>query len=391
MDQSGTLYGSVNEGGAYNHGAIYELTSNTGGTGWTYTVLHSFCPPGPICVDGGSPYGRLTIDKSGNLYGTTPSGGAHGGGTVFELSPNATRTVWTLTTLYNFGSQSHDGTGSRGGLVMDPVSGRLYGTTMSGGTYGEGTVFELTPPSSTGNTWMESVVYSLGANGGANDGTGPYAALIMDKSGKLYGTTYAGGLYRQGTVFALTPPSGTQTTWTEAILYDFCALAKCADGAEPAASLLMDAAGNLYGTTYRGGVSNISSNCGTVFELIPNGGKTPWKETVLYPFCSKPVLSDGGAPWAEVIMDGAGNLYGTTIAGGRNPNDGTIFKLTPPSAGKTAWTETVLYSFCSDAQGAACYDGQAPHAGLMMDKSGILYGTTKAGGLHSGGTVFEYH
>lgn len=388
MDQSGNLYGMLNEGGAFNHGAVYQLSPNATGTTWTYTVLHSFCPPGSgICVDGAAPFGRLITDKSGNLYGTTSGGGARGGGTVFELSPNATRTVWTLTVLYNLGSQKGDGVASRGGLVMDQ-SGRLYGTAARGGTYSQGAIFELTPPSGTTTAWTEKVIYSFGANGGNKDGTGPYAGLIMDKPGKLYGTTYVGGLNGYGTVFSLTPPSGTQMLWTDAILYDFCSQAKCADGIEPTASLIMDTAGNLYGTTYKGG-SSLTPNDGTVFELTPNAGKTPWKETVLYNFCSKADCVDGTGPWADVIIDGVGNLYGTTIDGGAK-GEGAIFKLTRPVSGTAAWTETVLWSFCTDAEGSACYDGQAPYAGLIMDGSGDLYGTTASGGTHTEGTVFEY-
>jgi uncharacterized repeat protein (TIGR03803 family) len=387
MDAAGNLYGMTVEGGAYNHGAIYKLSPNASRTAWNYTVLHSFCPPGSnVCVDGASPYGRLIMDASGNLYGTTPGGGARGGGTVFELSPNTTRTAWTLTVLYNFGLQSHDPTNSRAGLVMDS-SGRLFGASAGGGTYGAGTVFQLAPPGGTQTAWTEKVLYSFGTNGGVHDAGNPYDGLITDGSGKLYGTTLGGGLYGQGTVFALAPPSGTQTAWTESILYDFCAQTKCADGAEPVASLLMDNAGNLYGTTYKGGAFN---NGGAVFELTPNAGKIPWKETVLYNFCSKAVCADGAAPWAEVIMDGAGNLYGTTLDGGAKLA-GSIFKLTPPTAGQTAWTETVVYSFCSVAKYATCFDGQAPSAGLIMDSAGNFYGTTEAGGLHSEGTVFEYH
>jgi uncharacterized repeat protein (TIGR03803 family) len=385
MDKAGNLYGTTNEGGAYGAGEVYELSPS--GTTWAFTVLHSFCQPplqNNICVDGAAPFDRLIIDTSGNLYGTTYESGQHGGGTVFELSPNATSTKWTLTPLYEFGSQAGDGIKPRAGLIMD--AGHLYGTTVGGGKYGQGTVFKLTPPSGSQTGWAEKVLYSFGTNGGANDGNGPYAGLISDVngSGKLYGTTVVGGLYGYGTVFALTPPSGTETAWTESILWDFCAKTKCADGSEPYASLLMDAARNLYGTTYAGG-----AGYGLVFELSPNAGKTPWKQTVLYTFCSKAVCRDGGGPMAEAIADGAGNLYGTTIDGGEKLS-GAIFKLTPPAAGKTVWTETLPWSFCTDAQGTACLDGQAPYSGLIMDKSGNLYGTTDAGGKYSAGTVFEY-
>jgi uncharacterized repeat protein (TIGR03803 family) len=376
IDISSNLYGSTSEGGRYNHGAVYQLSLNATKTAWDETVLHDFCPPGPTCVDGAAPYGRLVTDGSGNLYGTTSSGGAHGHGIVFKLAPDATKTTWTLTVLYSFGSNgSSDADGPYAGVVMDISSGRLYGTTYYGGVYGAGTVFVLTPNPSG---WTEKVLYSFGS-AGRGDASGPYyAALILGQSGNLYGTTVGGGLYGAGTVFELTPPSATKAAWTETVLYNFCSQSKCADGSVPQASLFLDdVSGKLYGTAYRGG----AHNAGVVFELASNTTGTAWKQTVLWSFGG---TGDGAEPWAEVIMDGSGRLYGTTFTGGVQ-NGGTIFELTP-NAGNTGWNETAA-SFCAPSN---CNDGSEPVAGLTMDKLGNLYGTTWANGPYLHGTVFEY-
>lgn len=369
MDKSGNLYGTTPEGGAHNYGAVFELTANG-----TETVLYSFCPP-PVspCTSGAQP-NALLIDASGNLYGTTYSGGARGGGTVFELTPNAA--TWNFTVLYNLGS-SGDGAYSFAGLVMD-ASGNLYGTTSHGGAHGAGAVFELTL--TTSKTWTEKVLYSFCSQGGGKctDGEGPYySGVILDNSGNLYGTTIIGGLHGYGVVYELAPPSGTKTSWTETVLYDFCSQggAKCTDGDEPVASLLMDNSGILYGTATRGG----SYNGGVVFELKPDRS-----ETVLWSFAL--TGGDGNAPWSDVIMDGSGSLYGTTNSGGIQ-GGGTIFKLTPNG---TTWTEA-LVSFCLALKtGNVCPNGTTPYAGLIMDKSGNLYGTTAGNGAHDGGTVFAY-
>jgi uncharacterized repeat protein (TIGR03803 family) len=193
-----------------------------------------------------------------------------------------------------------------------------------------------------------------------------------------------------GTVFELTP-NAAKTAWTYKVLYSFCAqggsssggIPNCTDGADPPAGLIMDAAGNLYGTTQTGGGAQ---GCGTVFELTPN---TAWTEQVLYSFCSQ--AGDGYGPQAGLIMDAAGNLYGTTQAGGGAFAAGTAFKLTPPATGTTAWTEQVLLCWGITCTGDAPSDGSEPFAGLIADASGNLFGTTSLGGGYSptGGTVFE--
>ena len=264
--------------------------------------------------------------------------------------------------LHSF-SGGADGTYPYGGLIFD-AAGNLYGTTTSGGTSNTGTVFELTP--AAGGTWTEKVLHSFS---GGTDGIHPYAGLIFDAAGNLYGTTDLGGAYGYGTVFELTPAAGG--TWTEKVLHNFNNGGT--DGTRPYARLTFDAAGNLYGTTYGGGAYN---SYGTVFELTPAAGGT-WTEKVLHSFGSG---TDGLIPYGGLIFDAAGNLYGTTAYGGTN-DLGTVFELTPKAGG--GWTEKVLYSFGDGT------DGVSPLAGLIFDAAGNLYGTTQHGGTYNYGTVFE--
>jgi uncharacterized repeat protein (TIGR03803 family) len=411
MDPAGNLYGTTQSGGAHKAficyigyggcGTVFELTPNADKTAWTQKVLYSFCAQynGTYCTDGAVPGAGLIMDKTGNLYGTTAEGGSYGG-VVFELTPNATRTAWTQKVLYRFCAQTDctDGAYPVAVLIMD-AAGNLYGTTGGGGANcqisgGCGTVFELKPPATGKTAWTHKVLYSFCAQGGTacTDGEYPGAGLIMDKTGNLYGTTEQGGIrsiyvcgnlnesHTCGTVFELTPPAVGKTAWTETVLYRFCAQTNCTDGALTDAGVIMDAAGNLYGTTEYGGMYD-GNGRGIVFELTPNAAKTGWTETVLHSFYGYPV--------AGVIMDVAGNLYGTTSGGW-----GTAFELTP-NAARTAWTRKLLYSFCAQG-GTACTDGREPEAGLIMDISGNLYGTTYFGGANcqSGhppgcGTVFE--
>jgi uncharacterized repeat protein (TIGR03803 family) len=251
FDAAGNLYGTTTAGGP-NNGTVFELTPTTAG-GWTEQVLYRFCSQAN-CTDGQYPYGSLIFDAAGNLYGTTEFGGTYGAGTVFKLTP-AAGGGWTETVLYSFG-RGTDGASPLVGLIFDVV-GNLYGTTTFGGTYGAGTVFELTP--TAGGGWTETVLHSFNPNNGT-DGFNPYAGLIFDAAGNLYGTTYYGGSYGGGTVFELTPAAGGG--WTETVLRSF---GNGTDGFWPYAGLIFDHAGNLYGTTEYGGTHNY----GTVFELTP--------------------------------------------------------------------------------------------------------------------------
>ena len=336
----------------------------------TERVLHTFNGPG----DGSQPFGDLIFDRAGNLYGTTSFGGAYTDGTVFELSPNGTG-GFIYHLLYSFNPNIGDGVNPYGALVFDNA-GNLYGTTYGGGGGKYGTVFELSPQA--GGVWTESIVHSFKPQQG--DGRNPYAGLMIDGKGNLYGTTSQGGSGTTcgssgcGTVFELIPRGGG--VWTEKILHSFDG--GTIDGESPVASVVLHT-GKLYGTTQVGG-SGGSVNSGTVFELAPDGSGG-WTETILHSFTNGGV--DGYNPDAAVVFDSAGNLYGTTNAGGAN-GYGTVFELSPNSGG--SWTETVIHDFYS----IPGVDGVNPEwAGLTIDASGSLYGTTAGGGANANGVVYK--
>lgn len=339
---TGALYGMTNGGGAFGLGVVFEITASGG-----ETVLHSFAG-GSDGAFGGAPNadalpgsdGKLGIDSAGNLYGTTPFGGEYGTGTVFEVASSGNESV-----LHSFGqSQAYP----QGGVVID-TAGDIYGTTPFGGPNGFGTVFKFTPSSGT-----MMILHSFPDKSGG-DGTNPNASLVVDSTGNIYGTTSTGGAYNHGTVFTLTA-SGTET-----VLYSF---AGGSDGATPTTGLLMDTAGNLYGTTTGGG----PYGAGTVFKVTSSG-----TETVLYAFTGG---SDGATPAGELIADPEADLYGTTYSGGSD-DSGTVFKLTPAGA------ETVPYSF------TGIDDGSNPEAALAIDSLGNIYGTTSSGGANAAGAVFK--
>jgi uncharacterized repeat protein (TIGR03803 family) len=408
----------------------------------TETVLYSF--KGSQHRDGSSPQSDLIADANGNLYGTTQTGGKRGGtgaGTVFELTPTGDPDVWTETVLYDFKDGS-DGSAPIGGLLMD-AKGVLYGTTENGGAMNDGTVFKLSPPKTAGGTWHESVLYSFCAQTNCADGAHPIAGLTVGKKGVLYGTTQFGGAGafepQEGTAFQLTPPATKGGAWTETVLHSFCSLNDCADGFEPNAGRLLrsfsgvlygmttksdsagvvyaltpsgggyvqtilhdfslsggdgrgplgglvaDKAGNLYGTTQ----SDSGNGCGTVFQLSQAGDLSGY--TILYSFCQNADHSDGAIPDAGVILTLGKHglpsaIYGTTLTGDESTNGGVVFKLTPGSTGPYPWTDTVLYSFCSQTD---CTDGANPRFGPLLDLNGAFYGTTQAGGATTGGTVYR--
>ena len=334
-------------------------------------VLYSFCALAN-CADGQTPEANLILDAAGNLYGTTFDGGAHGSGSIFQLVRGSNGT-WTEKVLYSFCSATNciDGTNPEG--LIFGAAGKLYGIALTGGAYGFGTVFDLAP--GKGGTWSEKVLHNFDFTGG--DGYYPYGSLIVDAGGSLYGTTEWGGAYNYGTVFQLTP--GAKGKWTEKKLHNFNNNGK--DGYAPLSGLMFDPAGNLYGTTTMGGSSGTGCGghgCGIVFQLTSDAeGK--WTEKVLHSFNDSG--KDGYDPWGGVVSDKAGNLYGTTNAGGAS-GCGTVFKLASGATGK--WTEKVLHTFAKDAN-----DGCVPQVGLTVDVAGNLYGTTFYGGLYNDGTVFE--
>jgi uncharacterized repeat protein (TIGR03803 family) len=361
LDASGNIYGVTYTGGAYGDGTVFEL-SPSGDGAWTETLLHSFNG-----TDGDQPE-AVVFGPDGNLYGSTQYGGTSGSGTVFEVAHNPDGT-WTESVLHSFTWANGDGGDVLGGVSFD-AAGNIYGTTGEGGAGGWGIVYELTP--NTDGTWTEHVLYSfdLGRDGGYPWGP----SLIFDKDGNVYGVTTYGGLpgcdplggvcYGSGVVFELTPNG--DGTWTEHVLHSFTG---GPDGSSPDCTLVFDTAGNLYGTTFNGGAHGY----GAVFELIPGAGGV-WTEKVLHQFTGG---NDGANPFAGVVFDASGNLYGTTYAGG-SKGYGVVYKLIPNANG--FWKEQLLHVF----QGGARNTG----IGLVSDSSGNWYGTTPSD-QNNGGVVYE--
>ncbi len=352
-DSAGNLYGTTNAGGSSSLGVVFELNASNG---YAETILHTFAA---YPSDGSNPYAGLLIDSSGNLYGTTVSGGACGQGTVFELTASNN---YAETLLYSFGGSlcsSSDAAYPYAGLVRDS-SGDLFGTTTYGGSSNNGAVFELTP---SGGGYNESVLHSF--QGPPSDGQYPQAGLAFDSSGNLYGTTVYGGssLSSYGVVFELTASSGYTS---ESVLHNFSGL----DGVNPYGSLVVDSSGKVYGTTLDGGPSGL----GEVFELDASNS---YALTVLDSFAAP--TSDGSFPYDGLFADSSGNLYGTTSLGGSS-DYGVVFELNKSNG----YAETALHSFAGPPG-----DGAGPVAGITQDTLGNLYGTTKSGGSSNLGTAFK--
>ena len=380
----GQLYGTTYYGGLYTYGTIFELAPPASqGAAWAETVLHSFSDQSGDAY----PTTGLSMGPGGALYGVTGSNGGGGApaffGTAYQLlPPSGTGTHWPESILHQF-TGGADGESPAGVLTVGP--GRaLYGTTFSGsGSTINGTVFRLTPPAAGGNEWTETVLWAFGAFGPAN----PQGTLAT-YNGRIYGVTTAGGTGLVGTVFELAPPTLKGGAWTETTIYNFTG--ENGDGSTPYAGVVADANGVLYGTTEAGGLPNQGCNphgfCGIVFSLTPpsvSGGT--WTETILHSFTGE--NGDGATPYAGVILGPNGVLYGTTDAGGSIRNQscgagcGIVYELVPPSSQGGTWTEVVLHNF-----GGA--DGKEPFAGLVL-ANGTLYGTTSYGGTSNQGTVFS--
>jgi len=356
FDSAGNAYGTTAAGGAFGFGTVFMLTPSG-----QEQVLYSFTG-GP---DGLSPHGGVTLDGSGNLYGTTVAGGVgglcagDGCGVVFKLTSSGGS--WSESTLYNF-KGLNDGFGPGGGLVFDQA-GNLFGTTPDGGAHSAGVVFELSP---TKYGWKQKVIHAF--TGGRDGSTGSLGLLLLDATGNIYGVSELGGPQGAGAVYELSPtPRGP---WKVNVLYDFKGMP---DGANPYGGLISDAAGNLYGTTYFGGQAGM----GTVFQLTP-GPNGKWQENILYSFQGG---TDGSLPTTTLIFDASGVLYGTTSTGGRPSCDcGTVFKLTLSGG---SWNEKIIHFFGKRR------DGSYPNYGLTFDQAGNLYGATPAGGSGGQGTVFR--
>lgn len=333
-DQAGNLYGVTSTGGRYGDGTIFKVEPS----GKT-VVLHAFTKH-----EGTGSYASLLMDKAGNFYGTNSQLGSGGVGTVFKLRPDG-----KLIVLHTFGADGVvDGWNPQASLIADD-EGNFYGTTVNGGTYGQGAVYKVDD-----RTGAESLLYSFG---NPPDGARPFGNLLLDSEGNLYGTTIGNNMTGgASTVFEISPQG------VETILLNF----NGGDGQYPAAGLIRDNQGNLYSTTSAGGTSGI----GTVFELTLDGNIG--NITVLHDFDGS-----GSTPYSGVVRDSAGNLYGTTWIGG-NYNLGIVYKLDPSN------NLTVLHNFSGS-------DGAGPWAGLIMDKAGNLYGTTVGGGdpICGCGVVFK--
>jgi hypothetical protein len=347
-------------------GIIIAMTSGRAAA-QTETVLYSFKG-----TDGASPLLGLVFDSAGNLYGVAGEGAGSNNGSVFELSPKSGG-GWTEKTLFSFNGGT-TGSTPASTLIFD-LAGNLYGATKLGGASGYGLAFELTPNSS--GPWKQKVLHNFGAS---KDGQYPTGRLIFDTAGNLYGTTEGGGSHGNsqentgGIAYELAPQSAG--AWAETVLYNF---GGSGDGVSPRANLIFDTAGNLYGTTLLGGTLGF----GTAFELSPQTGGT-WTETVLIAFDHS--FLEPAYPYTSLTFDSAGNLYGTTLAGGgfsgsTSGFDGTVFELTPHAG--ASWTIQTLFDFDS-------VDGAQPGAGaLILDSAGKLYGAAQAGGANKDGVVFQ--
>ncbi|MGD0190352.1 MAG: choice-of-anchor tandem repeat GloVer-containing protein [Rhizomicrobium sp.] len=359
----------------------------------TFDTLYTF--PGP--ADDEYIVAGVTLDSSGNVYGTTTTQlGSMGDGctsqcgSVFMLKPPGKKGgSWTEKTIHSFSGAdgSYPGTG---GLLLQ--SGNLYGTTYYGGATNFGLVFELSPPAQGQSRWRIRTLHSFK---GAGDGANPNAGVTMDPKGNLYGVAFAGGKANLGTVYELVPPAPGKTGWTEKTLHSF---AGGSDGSFPYAGLVLDGNGNLYGTTEAGGGSDACNDnyspgagCGTVFMLSPPAdGHQRWTETILHSFQSG---DDGRNPIGGLIFDISGNLIGTTQFGGNGaqgcdgdygPGCGLAFKFQPPSRRGAEWTETILHVF------TFANDGAFPNSGLIADgDTGSFYGTGPHGGPGGFGTAYE--
>jgi uncharacterized repeat protein (TIGR03803 family) len=356
-DSAGNLYGvtslsSADSCGNNGCGTAFKLTPGSGGK-WRYSVIHRF-----TILGGSHPNGSLIFDSKGNLYGVTEYGGRHSYGVVFELSPSGGR--WKEKVLYSFGRNSGDLENPIGALTFDE-SGNLYGATQGGGRDYQGGVFEL---QQSGGTWKEVVLYQFT---GGLDGSSPAGNLVWDSAGNLCGTATAGGTAGDGIIFELT------RTGIETVLHSFAG----SDGKLPVGGLIVDPVGNIYGTAEFGGNNscNGGSGCGTVFELVPS--MNGWSFNVLHVFDDL----DGRRPVAALVLDSSGSLYGTTSTGGKWLNNGVLFKL---SRSGNHWTRTVLYSF------GIVKDGVYPYAELIFNQQGALYGTASEGGVRGAGTVFQF-
>jgi uncharacterized repeat protein (TIGR03803 family) len=358
IDSAGNLYGTSVLGGASGSGTVFQLAPS--GNGWIHTVLYSFTGG----TDGGEPYKGVTLDPQGNLYGTAVTGGTgacEGGcGVAYKLTHSGGS--WSQTVIHYF-SGGNDGSGPGAGLTIDH-QGNLYGVTPTGGANGLGVVYQLNPDA--GGNWTFKVLHTF--TGGTDGATGSAGRLLLH-GGRIYGVATAGGANAKGIAYELKPSHTGE--WTLTTIYAFQGQP---DAGFPYSALLLGTSGKLYGTTYYDGANNL----GSVYELSRTAmGR--WKERVLYSFQGG---SDGQNPLGNLVIDAAGNLYGTTSEGGASGSYGTIFKLTPGTHG--TWTESVAHRFQGPPDGSSAYNG------MVGDAAGNFYGATVHGGTADDGTIYQF-
>ena len=360
VDQGGNLYGTAAYGGAQpgflGSGVVFKLIRRN--SSWVFSPLYTFQGGS----DGAYPGATPAIGSNGSLYGTTSLGGnpgcpAGGGcGTVYQLQPaaRACRSAlcpWTKTVLYRFSGGVDGGNPAYGQLVFDQL-GNIYGTTGGGGDVGSGVVYEL---AHTSGGWQESVLHSFD---GMGDGLEPQSGVVFDSQANLYGTTVRGGAQGNGTAYELTP-SGAG--WVISKQHDLAN-----EGNSPYAGVILDQLGNVYGATALGG----PGNGGSVFQLAPSGGQ--WISSIIGSF--SPLGGQGLGATSSLTMDAAGNLYGTTGTDGAH-GFGSVFKLVPQNG---SWLQTTLYDFAGGS------DGCNPGGGVTLAPNGHLYGTTEGCGAGYG-------
>jgi uncharacterized repeat protein (TIGR03803 family) len=354
IDKDGNLFGTTGTGGAQRSlGTVFELSPPTvPGDPWTETILHRFH---------GTPDGRnpsqLVMTPDGALAGTTLLGGTNNSGIAYTLSPPVSQGTWKKKIIHNFGSVPDDVVTPNFGFLMEPEG--LYGVDQ-GGANNTGAVYLLTAPARKG-AWTQHILYSFGSSQ-SGDAALPSGELVRDSSGNFYGLTGLGGANNLGAVYRVSPPAKQGGAWTETVLFSF----NGTDGTLPAGPLLLGPGGVLYGTTNGGG----DSGAGLVFELDPPAVPgNPWTETILHAFTGG---NDGGSPENGVLADGNGRLLGTAGQ--------VIFVLTPPQSPGNPWTESVLHTFSGP-------DGFVTNTLTLSNNA--LYGTTQLGGAFGHGTVFQ--
>jgi uncharacterized repeat protein (TIGR03803 family) len=330
---------------------------------------------------GYKPTGGVVVGLDRALYGTTPDGGASGLGVVYKLvPPSSPGGEWAQVVIHSFSTSDGDGPPTMGVGLAVGSSGVVYGVTTYNDVGDYGTVFELKPPAGAGSPWRESVLHGFTEMNG--DGLDPATTPIFGPQSVLYGATSLGGTIGSGTIYELIPPGPQGGSWTEQILHSFDPFS--GDGAEPAGALAVDSNGAIYGTTEGGGPYVF----GVAFQLAPPaaaGGS--WTETLLHSFGSYTNPHDPGIP-NGLVLGAGGVLYGTTegSSGGCPEPCGSVFELTPPQAPGGAWTETILHYFTG---GDHTTDGTQPNSTPVLGSNGELYGTTRGGGRHDGGTIYE--